>query len=258
MRNILERRRLCRYRTARHAQIGLHRRRPLRHRQCVDRLACDVHEPDAGRRAARLRHAAARVRPREPHRHDGAGAEDRSGRIPPQERAAQRPPAGNRHDPQRCAARGDPRPRRRPAALAGKIRSRQRHAQARPRPRIRAQGLRLADHLGRYHQCRRRRQPNALHFDGRHGARLRHRHGADRRRGAQHAGRTGQGRCPRHRHNALRHGHARLALAIPHGPCGAARRRGCAQQDRRVAARSRRTGRQQHAGRPVCSSKNTA
>ncbi len=115
-----------------------------------------------------------------------------------------------------------------------------------------AQGLRVADHLGRHHQCRRRRQPDALHFDRRHGARLRHRHGADRRRGAQRAGGVRQGRRPRYRHHALRHGHARLALAVPHGPRGAARRRGRAQQDRRVAPRGRRAGRQQHAGlRPV-------
>ncbi len=117
MRGVLERRRLCGYRPAGDAQIWLHRRRSLRHRQRVDRLLRDVHQHDAGRRAARLRHAAAHVRLREPHRHGGARAQDRSGRVPPQERAAQRPSAGDRHDPQGCAARGHSRTRRRSPAL---------------------------------------------------------------------------------------------------------------------------------------------
>ena len=62
MRGVLERRRLRGYRPARDAQVGLHRRRPLRHRQRVDQLLRDVHQHDAGRRAARLRHAAAHLR----------------------------------------------------------------------------------------------------------------------------------------------------------------------------------------------------
>ena len=62
MRSVLERRRLRGYRPARHAQVRLHRRRSIRHRQPLDRLLRDVHQHDAGRRAARLRHAAAHLR----------------------------------------------------------------------------------------------------------------------------------------------------------------------------------------------------
>ena len=46
----------------------------------------------------------------------------------------------------------------------------------------------------------------------------------------------------RHRRHALRHGHARLALAVPHGPRGAARGRGRARQDQGAGARGRRAG----------------
>ena len=58
-----------------------------------------------------------------------------------------------------------------------------------------AQGGDLADHLGRHRQRRRRRQRDALLRHRRHGAGLRHRHGADRRRGAQHAGRNASASC---------------------------------------------------------------
>ena len=53
--------------------------------QSLDRFLRALHQRDAGRRAARLRRAAARVGLRRPHGHDGAGAEARSGRVPPQE-----------------------------------------------------------------------------------------------------------------------------------------------------------------------------
>ena len=53
----------------------------------------------------------------------------------------------------------------------------------------------------------------------------------------------------RHRRDALRHGHARLALAVPHGPRGAARRRGRARQAQGAGARGRRAGRLQHPDR---------
>ena len=80
---------------------------------------------------------------------------------------------------------------------------------------------------------------HALHQHRRHGAGLGHRVRADRRRGARRRGRRRPRRSPRHRRDALRHGHARLALAVPHGQCGAACRRGRARQ----AARARRRGR---------------
>ena len=70
-----------------------------------------LHQPDAGGRAARLRHPAARVGLREPHRHDGARAQARSDRIPPQEHPARRPAAGDRHADEGCRHRGGARSR---------------------------------------------------------------------------------------------------------------------------------------------------
>ncbi len=61
LRRLLERRRLCGYRTARDAEIGLHRAGPLRHRERGDRFLCALHQPAPGRRAARFRHSAAGV-----------------------------------------------------------------------------------------------------------------------------------------------------------------------------------------------------
>ena len=61
LRDLVERRRLCRHRPAHHAEVGLHRARPLRHRERLDRFLFALHQPDAGRRAARLRHPAAGV-----------------------------------------------------------------------------------------------------------------------------------------------------------------------------------------------------
>ena len=69
---------------------------------------------------------------------------------------------------------------------------------------------------------------------------------------------SGQGRRPRYRHHALRHGHARLALTVPHGSCGAARR------PKKHAARSTRCGARSASLKaatrrcPDCSSRNTA
>ena len=68
-----------------------------------DRFLRALHQPAAGRRAARLRHPAAGLGLREPHRHDGARARHRPGRVPAQEPAARRPPAGDRHG--RCRTR---------------------------------------------------------------------------------------------------------------------------------------------------------
>ena len=139
----------------------------------------------------------------------------------------------------------------------GAVRARQRPGEARPRHRGRLQGLDLADHLHRDRQCRSRRQRHALLQHRRHGAGLRHRQRAARCRGAQHPGRVGQGRASRHRRDALRHGDARLALALSHGQCGAARGRGCARRSsrrwrRRSACRKARTCRS-----PSCSRRNT-
>ena len=123
------------------------------------------------------------------------------------------------------------------------------HGQARPRARHRHQGGDLADHLGRDRQRQCRRQHHALLRHHRHGPGLRHRDGADGRRNPQHPGRGGERGAARHRRDALRHGHARLALAVPHGPCGAPRRRGGARQDRRDGARPRAAGGHQLLGR---------
>ena len=61
VRGVLERRRLCRHRPARDAEVRPDGGRPLRHRQCLDRLLRALHQRDAGGRAARLRRAAAGV-----------------------------------------------------------------------------------------------------------------------------------------------------------------------------------------------------
>ncbi len=90
MRGVVERRRLCRHRPARDAEIGLHRRRPLRHRERFDRFLRALHQPAAGGRAARLRHSAARLGVREPHRHDRPQAGDRPDRVSAEEPAARR------------------------------------------------------------------------------------------------------------------------------------------------------------------------
>ncbi len=126
---------------------------------------------------------------------------------------------------------------------------RQRHGQARPRLRHRHQGGDLADHVGRDRQRLRRRLGHALLRHHRHGPGLRHRDGADGRRGAQHPGRIGAGRAARHRRDALRHGHARLALAVPHGPRGAPRRRGGPRQAQGAGQGGRRAGGLQHPDR---------
>ena len=195
MRGVVERRRLCRYRPARDAEIGLHRVRSLRHRQRLDQFLRALYQPDAGRRAARLRRSAAGVGLRKPHRHDRARAQARSARIPQAESAARRPPAGDRHDPEGRCDRESARSHRRAAQLEAAVRSRQRHDAARPRACGRAQGGDLADHLGGDRQRLRRRQHHALLRHRRHGPGLRYRDGADGRRSAQHAGRERCGSC---------------------------------------------------------------
>ena len=91
------------------------------------RFLLALHQPAAGRRAARLRHSAARVGLREPHRHDGARAQARSGRVPAQEPPARRPPAGDRHADEGRRDRGGARSPGAAHELAGAVRSRQRH-----------------------------------------------------------------------------------------------------------------------------------
>ena len=157
MRGVLERRRLCRHRPARDAEVGPHRLRPLRHRQRRDRFLRALHQRDAVRRAARLRRAAARVGLRGPHRHDGAGAEDRSGGVPPQEPDARRRPAHHRPGAEGRAGRKGDGQGAGADELVAAVRQGQRHGQARPRLCHRDQGRDLADHLGRDRQRLRRR-----------------------------------------------------------------------------------------------------
>ncbi len=78
------------------------------------------------------------------------------------------------------------------------------------------------------------------HGHGRHGPGLGNRDGADRRRDASNirAERYPRG-ASRYRFHALRHGDARIALDLPHGPCGQARRRTCARPARRAGAEVR-------------------
>jgi CO/xanthine dehydrogenase Mo-binding subunit len=61
MRRVLERRRLCRYRSARRAEIGFHGCGPVRHRERADRFLRGLHQPSTCRRAPRLRDSAARL-----------------------------------------------------------------------------------------------------------------------------------------------------------------------------------------------------
>ena len=118
------------------------------------------------------------------------------------------------------------------------VRSRQRHGAARPRHRHRLQGLHRQHHLARRgeHQCRRQR--HRVHELRRHGAGLRHGDGADRRRGAACRDRVGHGGAFRHRRDAVRHGDARLALALPFRQRGETRRRGRLTKNRSVAGKS--------------------
>src|SRR5205809_759262 len=115
VRGLVERRRLRRHRAARDAEVRLHRGGPLRHRARRDRLVRAVHESAACRRAARLRHPAAGVGLRVPHRHDGARTGNRSDRVSPQEPAARRAAAGDRHADARRGDREGPRPPCHPA-----------------------------------------------------------------------------------------------------------------------------------------------
>ena len=197
MRGVVERRRLCRHRPARDAEVRLHRARPVRHRERRDRFVRALHQPAAGRRAARLRHPAAGVGLREPHRPDGARARHRPDRVPPQEPAARRPAAGDRHaDAGRRDREGARSPRG--AAWTGS-KPFDRGTGTVRRGRGIAIGFKacdLADHVARHRSTS---TPTAAApstcSTRRHGAGLRHRDGADRRRGAAHAGRVGDAWC---------------------------------------------------------------
>ena len=124
-------------------------------------------------------------------------------RIPPQEHPARRPSAGDRHDHEGCGHRQGARPPRRADELERAVRPRNGADQARTRYRHRLQGVDFADHVGRHRQCQRRWQHRALHQHHRHGAGLRHRHGADRRGGAQRRRRKREGGARQHRRRAL-------------------------------------------------------
>ena len=127
---------------------------------------------------------------------------------------------------------------------------RQQPHQARPRLRHRQQGGDLADHLGRHRQ-RRRPTARATLYCGT----VDMGQGSDTAmaqmvaRSPQHPDRGRAGHAARHRRDALRHGHARLALAVPHGPRGAPRRRGRARQAQGAGQGGRRAGRLQHPDR---------
>ena len=108
-------------------KVGPHRLRPLRHRQCRDRFLRALHQRHAVRRAARLWRAAARLGLRGPHRHDGAGAEHGSGRIPPQEPFARRRQSCHRPGPEGRAGREGDGQRAGADGLVAAVRQRQRH-----------------------------------------------------------------------------------------------------------------------------------
>ena len=93
-----------------------------------------------------------------------------------------------------------------------------------------------------------RRLGHALLRHRRHGPGLGYRDGADGRRNAQHPGGNRAGGAARHRRDALRHGHARLALAVPHGPRGATRRRA---RSRQLKALAREVGEPEGSNIPV-------
>ena len=152
--------------------------------------------------------------------------EYRPGGIPPQEYPAGRPPAGDRHRDEGRSDRSRPGKARRADELVRAVRSRQWNGAPRSRCGDRIQGLDLADDVGCLRQYLRRRQLRALHEHGGHGAGLRHRDGADRRRSAAGASRERQGDSSRHRRHALRHGDAGLAVDLSHGQRGETGRRG--------------------------------
>src|SRR5262249_5323192 len=71
-------------------KLGLRRGGPLRHRHRPHRFLRVLYKSPPRRRAARLRHPAALLGLREPHRHDGARAQARSHRVPPPQHPARR------------------------------------------------------------------------------------------------------------------------------------------------------------------------
>ena len=118
----------------------------------------------------------------------------------------------------------------------------------------------LAHHLDRRRQRRRRRQLHALLQHRRHGAGLRHRDGADRRRGAEHR---------RPRSVTVVHSDTDVTpydmatlgsrSTVPHGQCGASSPpRMRKQKLEALRARARPAGRQQRAGRRAVPARNTA
>ena len=160
-----------------------------------------------------------------------------------------RPQATGTH-PEGRRDREGARSHRRAAELEAAVRPRQRRDPARPRPRHRAQGGDLADHLGRDRQRLCRRQRDALLRHRRHGPGLGHRHGADRRRGAQHAGRDRCGSCratPTSRPTTWARS-ARARCSTWATRCGLPPRRR-ATRSRRCAREARRAGGQQRPAR---------
>ena len=103
-----------------HAEIRIHRARPLRHREREDRFLRALHESSAGGSAARFRHSAARVGLRVPHRHDRAQPRNGPAGVPRAEHTARRPAAGHRHRDARRRHRQGARAARRRAWIWGR------------------------------------------------------------------------------------------------------------------------------------------
>ena len=93
----LERRGLCRHRSAGGAEVRLHGGGALRDRQRQDRLDRGLYQLAGRRVAARLRHSEAVLGLREPHRHDRPRARHRPAAVPAEKsscaRAVRSPPA---------------------------------------------------------------------------------------------------------------------------------------------------------------------
>ena len=217
----------------------------------LDQFLRALHQRDAGRRAARLRRAAAGVGLRGPHRHDGARAEARSGRVPPQEPRARGTPARHRPGAEgRPGREGDGQGARAHELVASRstraAAARSSAAAASPSP-IKA----VISPTTSVAIVNVSADGSATLYCGT----------IDMGQGSDTAMAQMVGEvlnipaeavrvvAARHRRDALRHGHARLALAVPHGPRGAPRRRGRARQAESAGQGGRRAGGLQHPDR---------
>ena len=142
--------------------------------------------------------------------------------------------------------------------LGQAFRSRQRHGKTRARARDRLQGIDLADHLHRDRQRGGRWQRDALLQHGRYGSGFGYGQRASGRRSTRRGGGVGADRSSGHRRHALRHGDAWIALHVPHGQCGAARRAGRQSEARSARRRTRLAAGVQHSAARSCFAANTA